>query len=88
MKMHTLIIIAALALTGCASGTGFQNHVAGSSPVSNTQTVRDANSATQYRIREGNLFTPNGTRVARIDSSGNIYSTQGSTAGQRVGRIK
>ena len=86
MKYNTLIIIAALALTGCASGTGFQNHVAGTA--SNTQTVRDANGATQYRIREGNVFTANGTRVARIDSSGNIYSTQGSTAGQRVGRIK
>ena len=90
MKYNTLIIIAALALTGCASGDGFQNHVAGSSPVnaSNAQSIRDVNGATQYRVREGNVLTPNGVRVARIDSRGNIYSTQGSTAGQRVGRIK
>ena len=91
MKYNTLIIIvAALALTGCASSDGFQNHVAGSSPVnaSNAQSIRDVNGATQYRVREGNVLTPNGVRVARIDSRGNIYSTQGSTAGQRVGRIK
>jgi hypothetical protein len=88
MKYNTLIIIAALFLTGCASSDGFQNHVAGSSPVSNTQSIRDVNGATQYRVREGNVLTTNGVRVARIDSRGNIYSTQGSTAGQRVGRIK
>ena len=83
-----IVIVAALALTGCASSDGFQNHVAGSNPVSNTHTVRDVNGTTQYRVREGNVFATNGVRVARIDTNGNIYSTQGPTAGQRVGRIK
>ncbi len=79
-----ITLIATLALTGCASSSGFQNHVAGSTPASITQTVRDANGTTQYRIREGNVFTPNGTRVARIDSRGNIFNTSGT----RVGRVK
>jgi hypothetical protein len=79
MKYNTLIIIATLVLTGCASGGS--SHMGKSSP---TQTVRDANGTTQYRIREGNVFTPNGTRVARIDSRGNIFNTNGT----RVGRVK
>ena len=84
MKSHRhIVIVAALFLTGCASGGS--THVGTSS---NAQSIRDVNGATQYRVREGNVLTPNGVRVARIDSRGNIYSTQGSTAGQRVGRIK
>jgi outer membrane lipoprotein SlyB len=80
MKSHRhIVIIIALALTGCASGGS--SHTSKSS---DTQTVRDANGTTQYRIREGNVFTPNGTRVARIDSRGNIYNTSGT----RVGRVK
>jgi hypothetical protein len=83
MKMHTIIIIATLALTGCASSSGFQHHVAGSTSASNTQTVRDVNGTTQYRIRDGNVLNTNGARVARIDSSGNIFNTNGA----RVGKI-
>jgi hypothetical protein len=78
MKMHTLIVITALALTGCASG--------GSSYLSKssqTEYIRDLNGATQYRIRDGSVFNTNGARVARIDSSGNIFNTSGA----RVGKI-
>jgi hypothetical protein len=78
MKSHTLIIIAALALTGCASGGS--THVGKSST---TEYIRDVNGTTQYRIQDGNVFTPNGTRIARINSSGNIFNTSGS----RVGKV-
>ena len=78
MKSHTLIIIAALALTGCASGGS--THVGKSST---TEYIRDVNGTTQYRIRDGSVFNTNGARVARIDSSGNIFNTSGS----RVGKI-
>jgi hypothetical protein len=78
MKYNTLIIIAALALSGCASGGSTH-----SGKSSDTQTVRDVNGTTQYRIRDSSVFTPNGTRVARIDSSGNIFNTSGA----RVGKI-
>jgi outer membrane lipoprotein SlyB len=83
MKYNTLIVIATLTLSGCASSNGFQNHVAGSTPASSTQTVRDVNGATQYRIRDSSVFNTNGARVARIDSSGNIFNTNGA----RVGRV-
>jgi hypothetical protein len=81
MKYNTLIVIATLGLSGCASSNGFQNHVAGSTPVSNTQSIRDVNGATQYRIRDGSVFNTNGARVARIDSSGNIFNTNGARVG-------
>jgi hypothetical protein len=94
--MH-IVIVAALALTGCSSYQPRPNAahlvpsfesipVSGSTGMgksSNTQTIRDANGTTQYRIREGNVFNTNGTRVARIDSSGNIFNTNGA----RVGRV-
>jgi hypothetical protein len=80
VKSHRhIVIIIALALTGCASGGS--SHLGKSS---DAQYIRDANGSTQYRIREGNVFTPTGTRVARIDSSGNIFNTSGT----RVGRVK
>jgi hypothetical protein len=89
MSIHWLkissLLVCGYMLLGCST-TG-SSHT-GSSNASPTTFVRDVNGATQYRIREGNVFTPNGTRVARIDSRGNIYSTQGRTTGQRVGRIK
>ena len=78
MKYNTLIIIATLALTGCASGNGAQT-----SKSSTTEYIRDVNGTTQYRIRDGNVLNTNGARVARIDSSGNIFNTSGS----RVGKI-
>ena len=83
MKISLLILVSSLALTGCASSSG----VASSSGASNTYAVRDNQGATQYRVRDGAVLTPSGVRVARIDGRGNIYSTQGATAGQRVGRI-
>jgi hypothetical protein len=76
-----ITLIATMALTGCASSSGFQNHVAGSTTPSTTQTIRDANGATQYRIRDGNVLNTNGARVARIDSSGNIFNTNGARVG-------
>jgi hypothetical protein len=78
MKSHTLIIIAALALTGCASGGS--THVGKSST---TEYIRDVNGTTQYRIRDGSVFNTNGARVARIDTNGNIFNTSGS----RVGKV-
>jgi hypothetical protein len=78
MKYNTLIIIATLALTGCASGSGAQT-----SKSSTTEYIRDVNGITQYRIRDGSVFNTNGARVARIDSSGNIFNTNGA----RVGKI-
>ena len=83
MKTSLLILLSSLALTGCASSGG----VASSGTASNTYSVRDNQGATQYRVRDGAVLTPSGVRVARIDGRGNIYSTQGATAGQRVGRI-
>jgi hypothetical protein len=68
----------ALFLTGCASGGS--THVGKSS---DTQTVRDVNGTTQYRIRDGSVFNTNGARVARIDTNGNIFNTNGA----RVGRV-
>jgi hypothetical protein len=45
--------------------------------------VRDNMGMTQFKIQDGSVFKPNGERVARIDSSGNIFTTTGT----RVGRI-
>jgi hypothetical protein len=77
MKSHRhIVIVAALFLTGCASGGS--SHLGKSS---DTQTVRDVNGATQYRIRDGSVFNTNGARVARIDSSGNILNSNGARVG-------
>jgi hypothetical protein len=98
MKSHMhIVIIAVLALSGCSSYRPMPNaaHLVpafkdipagspyGSVVSSNTQIIRDVNGVTQYRIRDGNVFTPLGARVARIDSSGNIFNTNGA----RVGRV-
>jgi len=78
MKSHIhIVIIATLALTGCASGGS--SHVSKSST---TEYVRDVNGTTQYRIRDGNVLNTNGARVARIDSSGNIFNTSGTRLGK------
>jgi hypothetical protein len=76
--MHIVILSSIIALGGCASGGS--THMSRSS---DTQTVRDVNGTTQYRIRDGSVFNTNGARVARIDSSGNIFNTSGG----RVGKI-
>jgi hypothetical protein len=77
MKSHIhIVIIATLALTGCASGSGAQT-----SKSSATEYIRDVNGTTQYRIRDGNVLNTNGARVARIDSSGNIFNTNGARVG-------
>ena len=82
--MKTLAIALAILLTGCS--TTYIGSTA--STPSNTQTIRDTNGQTVARIRDGNVYAPNGVRTHRIDSRGNVYSVQGATAGQRVGRIK
>lgn len=74
--MHIVILSSIIALGGCASGGS--THVGKSS---DTQTVRDVNGATQYRIRDGSVFNTSGARVARIDSSGNIFNTNGARVG-------
>jgi len=68
-------------LVGCSTTGSLPT---GSTKPSSTEYIRDNRGVTQYRIREGNVFTPNGARVARIDSNGNIYNTRG----QRIGSIK
>ena len=71
-----------LSSVGCASGQ--QTSSTSYSPSSsNTEYIRNAQGQTQYRITDGNVYKPNGIRVARIDSTGNIYNTQVT----RVGRI-
>lgn len=82
--MKFVIIVFALGLTGCSTT---YSGSATSTP-STTQYIRDANGIAVARISEGNVYAPNGVRTHRIDSSGNIYSTQGSNAGMRVGKIK
>jgi len=79
LKISSLLVCGYM-LVGCSTTGSLPT---GSTNASPTTFVRDANGTTQYRIREGNVFTPNGTRVARIDSSGNIFNTSGS----RVGKI-
>jgi hypothetical protein len=74
--MHIVILSSIIALGGCASGGS--THVSRSS---DTQTVRDVNGATQYRIRDGSVFNTSGARVARIDSSGNILNSNGARVG-------
>jgi len=80
---YLLIILTLCSLTACAQSGGYGR----SSAYNDTQYVRDTKGNTLYKIQDGNIYTPNGTRTAKIDSSGNIYSTRGATAGQRVGRI-
>lgn len=70
----------ALLSTGC-SATG------GGTIYSETQYIRNTQGQTVARIRDGNVYQPNGVRTHRIDSTGNIYSVRGANAGQRVGRI-
>ncbi len=80
--MKTLLIALAVLATGC-SATG------GSASASNdTQYIRNTQGQPIARIRDGNVYQPNGVRTHRIDSTGNIYSVRGATAGQRVGKIK
>lgn len=80
MKSHRhIVIIALLTLTGCGTvPSGYST----ASKSSETQYVRNAQGMTQYRIQDGNVFTPNGTRVARIDSSGTIWTTTGARLGK------
>ena len=63
MKYNTLIIISTLVLAGCGTvPTGYSS----TSKPSETVYVRDTRGSTLYRIQDGNIFTPNGTRVGRI----------------------
>ena len=66
-------------LVGCSS-VGYSG---ASSKASEVTYIRDNLGQTQYRIQDGNVYTPTGTRVARIDNSGNIFTPMGT----RVGRI-
>ena len=80
MKYNTLIIISTLVLSGCGS---IPSGSASSSNLSETQYVRNAQGQTVYRITDSRVFTPDGRGVARIDSSGNVFNTNGT----RVARI-
>ncbi len=84
-KIHLLKILSLSALafmvSGCsATGSGHTS--------SNTEYIRNTQGQTVAKIRDGNVYTPQGIRTHRIDSTGNIYSTQGANAGMRVGKIK
>jgi hypothetical protein len=59
--MKYLLLV--LALSGC--GATLQGYSGASKP-SDTVYVRDTSGRTQYRITDGNIYKPNGTRVARI----------------------
>jgi hypothetical protein len=78
LKISSLLVCGYM-LVGCST-TG-SSHT-GSTKPSSVQYIRDAHGTTQYRISEGNVFTPNGTRVARIDSNGNIFNTSGTRLGK------
>lgn len=82
--MKLLATTLVLALTGCASS----GSVTSSDSSYNSSTlVRNTSGQTVARIQDGNVYKTDGTRVARIDSLGNIYSTTGPNAGQRIGKI-
>lgn len=71
----------ALSLVGCASGPQTSSS---SSPIrsSNTEYIRNTQGQTEYRITDGNIYKPDGTRIARIDKSGNIFNTTGTRLGK------
>ena len=64
MKSNTLIIISTLVLSGC--GTMPTGSYSGVSKPSETVYVRDTSGSTLYRIQDGNIYKPNGSRVGRI----------------------
>ena len=78
MKLTLLLTVL---LTGCAT-----NPVSGRASANNYSQptyVRSATGETQFKIQDGNVYRPDGTRVAHIDSTGNVFTT----TGVRVGRI-
>lgn len=79
---YIFTFLLALSSVGCASG---QQTSSTSYPTrsSNTEYIRNTQGQTVARITDGNVYKPDGTRVARIDSTGNIYNTRG----VRVGKI-
>jgi len=77
-------ILSSLALAFMASGC---SATGSGTTSSNTEYIRTTQGQTLAKIRDGNVYLPNGVRTHRIDSAGNIYSVQGPTAGQRVGKI-
>ena len=79
---YIFTFLLALSLVGCASGPPTSYSSYPPSP-SNTEYIRNTQGLTHYRITDGNVFTPTGTRVARIDKQGNIFNTTGT----RLGRI-
>ena len=70
-------LILTLCLTGCASSGGYHP-----SRSSNTEYIRNTQGQTVAKIQDGNIYKPDGTRIARIDSSGNIFNTQGTRLGK------
>jgi hypothetical protein len=64
MKSHRHIVIAAaVMLSGCGSAPLTYS---GASKPSETVYVRDLRGSTVYRIQDGNIYTPNGSRVGKI----------------------
>ena len=77
--MKQIILISLVLLTGCAS----QSYSGYSSSKYQSPTyIRNAQGSTVAKIQDGAIYTPDGTRVARIDSKGNIFTT----TGVRIGR--
>jgi ABC-type Fe3+-hydroxamate transport system substrate-binding protein len=73
MKYNTLIIIIALALTGCASGG---SNVSESSVPSPRQIIRDTTGTTTAVIQNGRILSTNGSTIAYIRGD-SVYSTSG-----------
>jgi starvation-inducible outer membrane lipoprotein len=64
MKSHMhIVIISTLVLSGCGTVPGSYSGV---SKPSDTVYVRDTSGSTIYRIQDGNIYKPNGTRVGKI----------------------
>ena len=67
------LLLLSLALTGCAS-TQYSGYSSNYTP---PVYVKDLNGMTIYRIQDNSIFKPNGERIARIDSNGNVFSPAG-----------
>ena len=80
MKCSLILLLPSVFMFAGCSHTGYSQV---SSKASEAILIRNAQGLTQYRIQDSNVFTLDGTRVARIDSSGNIFNT----SGVRVGRV-
>ena len=81
MKFFTLAL--ALSLVGCASNQSLTPSGYSKQSYNESTYIRSPSGETQFRIQNNNIYKPDGTRVARIDSTGNVFNT----SGVRIGKI-